>query len=260
MSGVDVTLAITAHDETVVAGPSMESAERACLMAEAEGFTVERVIALDAPTPDCREFFRQPAFSNWTVEELAEADLGHARNEIVRRAQGRWIAFLDADDLFSENWLAEACRILAERGDDAGSAIVHPEMNWIFDQANSVFLKTADDDPLFTPYYFVVANYYDALCVAPRDVYLRFPFADRDLERGFAYEDWQWGIETMAGGCRHLVAPDTIVFKRRREGSQNVNAARRRVLFRPLESLAVGRLGSLSGVPRRPLEAPVEPE
>ena len=38
---------------------------------------------------------------------MHEGDLGRVRNALVPRATGRYIAFLDADDLFSENWLAE---------------------------------------------------------------------------------------------------------------------------------------------------------
>ncbi len=170
MRGFDITLVVTAHDETVVSGPSMRSAETAISAAEAGGFRVERLIALDAPTLECRAYFSQASFHAWKRMEYDFLDPYRTRNASVEAARGRWIAFLDADDLFSENWLVLAAERMAQAEKGGEKAIVHPEINWFFDGANSVFVKPAQDEESFTPYYFYFANYYAMLCMAPKRV------------------------------------------------------------------------------------------
>jgi len=245
MTAVDLTVAVTAHSETLIAGPTMRSAEAAICVAEAAGLRVERLIGLDAPSADCRAFFTQPAFAAWNIAELKVRDLGLARNELVEIATGRWIAFLDADDLFSENWLVGAAQRLAQAEEAGDKVIVHPEINWIFDTAQFVLVKPAQDDPIFTPYYFYFGNYYDSLCMAQRATIREAPYGPRDVKNGFGYEDWQWNIETMGAGWRHVIAKDTIVFKRRRETSLVVELDQLGSLIPTLEPMAIDRINDL---------------
>jgi hypothetical protein len=249
MNRPDVTVAITGHSETVLAGPTMRSAEIAIRAAEAEGFRVERLIGLDNPTETCREFFNQPAFKAWSITEFKLSDQGRARNALVDIAGGRWIAFLDADDLFSENWLVLAAKRLADAEARDEKTIVHPELNWLFDRNGSILIKTSQADPLFNPWYFYFSNYYDTLAMAPRAAHLESPYAERDIPSGFAYEDWQWGIETMAAGWKHVIATDTIIFKRRRDMSQTIRTGQRVCVFRPIEPMAIDRIKDLGGGP-----------
>ena len=120
---------MTAHDETVGAGPTVRSADLAVATARERSYSVETILALDNPTPATSDYFHQPRFDHWQRWELDERDLGRVRNAIVPQTKGRYIAFLDADDLYSENWLAEGIAALdaaAERGE---RAIAHPELN-----------------------------------------------------------------------------------------------------------------------------------
>ncbi len=101
MTEIDLTVAVAAHSETVVAGPTMASVEKAIGRAKAAGFHVEKLISLDSPTQDSRAFFEQPSFREWKTIILQMRDLGLVRNEIARIARGLWISWLDSDDLFS---------------------------------------------------------------------------------------------------------------------------------------------------------------
>ncbi|MCW5726858.1 glycosyltransferase family 2 protein [Parvibaculum sp.] len=251
MSDVDISVVVTAHNETIVAGPTVLSAEAACRVAEAGGFSVERLIALDAATDACREFFTQPAFDNWTKVSLDQRDLGRTRNAIMSTVKGRWIAFLDADDLFSENWLIEGARRLAGAEARGERIIVHPEFNWIFDRGHSIFVKPDQDDPIFTPYFFYRSNYYDSLCMAPKEAHLEIPYIHRDIPNGLSFQDWQWNIETMAAGWKHVTAHDTIIFKRRRDDSLVTESRNRQSIIRAIEPMAIDRVRDLGKSERK---------
>jgi hypothetical protein len=67
----DVTVVVTVHSETLVAGPTMESAEQAIAAAEAAGHSVERILVLDNPPEATSAYFRQPAFDAWDRRRVA---------------------------------------------------------------------------------------------------------------------------------------------------------------------------------------------
>jgi glycosyltransferase involved in cell wall biosynthesis len=203
------------------------------------------VIALDCATPQTRAWFCQPALSHWRVLDLDKGDLGRARNHVVPLTRGRFIAFLDADDLFSPNWLCEGVKRLQALSDQGIRAIVHPELNWLFDGAQGVFCKPDQDDPLFVPQYFYFMNYYDSLCLAPREAHLQHPYVHRDIPAGLSFQDWQFAIETMAAGWRHVSAKDTSIFKRRRDASLVTESRARRALVRMLPAMRIDQVADL---------------
>lgn len=245
MPDFDLSLVVTVHNETLVSGPTMRAAEMSITYAEQNGFNIERIIAFDAATDECIQYFSQSAFDHWKKVQLSEGDLGRARNVIGRKISSNWIAFLDADDLFSENWLAEGCAILREAEDEGLKVIVHPELNWLFDADKSIFVKPDQDDKLFLPHYFAMYNYYDSLCIAPVEAQLKIPYIHRDIKNGFSFQDWQWSIETMDAGWKHVVARDTIIFKRRRDSSLVTESSNRKAILRSLEPLAIDKILSL---------------
>ena len=242
MSRPDITLAVTAHSESVVAGPSLHGAANAVRCAEAAGFRVEVLVGMDTPSDECRAFFRQQTFGNCKTVEFQMADPYPARNALVAMAAGRWLAFLDADDLFSENWLVNAAKRLADAERASERVVVHPEINWVFDGLASVYAKTPQSDAQYVPHHFYFANYYDMLCMAPRQVHLDIPYVRRDLVTGYGYGDWQWNIESMAAGWRHVIAKDTIIFKRRRDKSVVVENIAREAVIHDVEPMAIDRV------------------
>ena len=151
MSDTDLSVVVTAHDETVVSR-SDHALRRACGgRGRGRGYRVETILALDNATPATSDYFHQPRFDHWERWEMDERDLGRARNAIVPRTKGRYIAFLDADDLFSENWLAEGIAALdaaAERGE---RAIAHPELNVVFDGSKAIRQNIDSSSSLFRP-------------------------------------------------------------------------------------------------------------
>jgi Glycosyl transferase family 2 len=201
---------------------------------------------LDRATPATSEYFHQPRFDHWERRALDEGDLGRVRNAIVPRTEGRYIAFLDADDLFSENWLAEGIAALDAASERGERAIAHPELNVVFDGHKAVRQNVDSSSPLFTPNLLYVRNCYDSLCMAPREAHLAVPYVPRDIPNGLSYQDWQFAIETLSRGWRHLVVEDTIIFKRRRDFSLVVESNARRSIVRSLPEMAIDRVRDLT--------------
>ena len=222
----DLTLVIvTAHNETAVCGPTMRPADLAVEAARARGLRVQTDIGLDArprpPTPTSTS----PRFDHWERRTLHEGDLGRVRNALVPECEGRYLAFLDADDLFSENWLAEGVAALdaaAERGEHA---IAHPELNVIFDGRG----RSAQHRP-------GLAAVHAALPLLPALLRLavhgaarstrEIAYVTRDVPNGLSFQDFQFTIERLAAGWRHRGGKDTIIFKRRRDFSLSPRATR----------------------------------
>ena len=104
----------------------------------------------------------------------------------------------------------------------------------IFDGGQYLLQNVDQDSPLFTPHFFYVRNYYDSLCLTPREAHLEVPYIHRDIPNGLSYQDWQFAMETMAMGWKHVVVPDTIIFKRRRDFSLVTESNTRRSVLRSL--------------------------
>lgn len=238
----DLTVAITAHNESIVAGPMIASVEAAIARVVASGLSVERLIGLDNATPECEEFFTQEGLSKWSLHRVAFKDPFLTRNAMVDKATGRWIAFIDADDLVSENWFEEAIALLQYHEARNEKVIIHPELNWIFEGTNSIFVKPDQMDELFNPYYFYNANYYDMMSLYPVEAARSIPYQSRDIDHGFGYQDWQWNVQTMAAGWIHKVAIDTVIFKRRRADSVSVQNSKKQAVIRALDELSISRI------------------
>lgn len=229
----DVAAIITAHAEGVLAGLSFRSLLDAVEVARDGGLDVEVLVVLDNPTAATCEVFAEADRHSATVAEVSYADQGKVRNSAVELVMADHVAFLDGDDLWSENWLVDAHRVCAADP----HAIAHPELNWFFDGQQNLYFLPDQTDPAFDPALLRIANPWDALCMAPRRAYLEHPFSGRAVDDGYAYEDWHWNLETFLAGFVHRVVPETIHFKRRREGSQYVQARARSVLTRPSDLL-----------------------
>ena len=242
---IDLALVVTAHDETAVCGPTMRSADRAVEAARDAGFSVQPLLVLDAATEATTAYFGQSCFDHWERRSFGEGDLGRVRNTVVAELDSRYVAFLDADDLFSDNWLAAGLVALEEAGREGERAIAHPELNVVFDGVRTIQVGIDQRSPLFTPHYLYLRHYYDSLCLAPREAHLEVPYVSRDVPNGLSYQDFQFTIETMDAGWRHLVVRDTIIFKRRRDVSLVTESTQRKSVVRALPGMAIDRVRDL---------------
>ncbi len=230
----DLSCIIIGHREGRLAVPSLQSYQAAVDTARAAGYTVETRLCLDRPDDLTRALFEAYRGDAPPVLEYDFGDQGKVRNAAIGPSetgvQGHYTAFLDADDLWSADWLVQGLAFLKTMPD---THIAHPAYNYFFEQQATIFCHIDQEDPRFRPDLLRVVNYWDALCICPTAIYRECPFCERDIDGGYAFEDWVWNLETVARGKMHKVVPDTVLFKRRQATSQTIRAGQSNSLGRP---------------------------
>ena len=215
----EVSAIITGHREGVLAGPTLRNLMEATNALHAAGVETEIVAVLDRTNDATRAMFHALHASPLPVRQVL-CDFGDpalSRNAGVQASHGRFIAFLDADDLWGVGWLSAALQycLTAE-----AATIAHSEVNLVFGELGQLWWHMDSQAPGFDVSYLAVGNYWDAMSFAHRSVYERFPFKANDLRSGYGHEDWHWNCETLAAGIAHRPVPQTMHFKRRRRVSQ----------------------------------------
>jgi len=212
----DVTAILTGHSEGLMAGPAARSLLEAVKHAGDIGISCEIIAVLDRADALTKGVVRKAFGDNATYIESSAGDPAGARNAGIGAAKGRYACFLDADDLWSENWITESYTAAEERPD----AVFHSACNIIFGGNHFIFWHIDSESPHCDPDYLDFRNYWDALCFAKLEIFRRFPFRLNDLASGFGHEDWLWNAVTVDAGIPHKPVPGTIHFKRARPGSQ----------------------------------------
>jgi glycosyltransferase involved in cell wall biosynthesis len=224
----EITAIITAHKEGCMLGTSLRSYLECINFAEKElNFKIEKIAMLDNANDFTKQMLGDSSSLDIQVFETEYGDQGLVRNFAVEKANGKYIAFLDGDDLWSYNWLVrafEVCEI------NPGQIIAHPEYNWFFENNNNLFIHTDQESRFFNSEFLRFGNYWDSLSLTPRQIHIDHPYCERDVENGVAYEDWYWNIMTFQSGLKHKIVEDTIHFKRRRDGSQTLQASKNKTL------------------------------
>ncbi|MBX2886430.1 MAG: glycosyltransferase family 2 protein [Granulosicoccus sp.] len=223
-----ITAVMTAHGEGALAGVSYKNMCNTVEFAQANGISVQKLLFLDRADQYTSAVFNGLDQSDVTIVETDFGDQGKVRNTAAEMANGEYIAFIDGDDLWSDNWLCEAHTLLKQFGD---RGIAHPEFNWFFGGVSSVLINVDQESAEYEEDFLRHANYWDAMCMAKTSTHLAHPYCERRIKAGFAFEDWHWNCETVSAGFIHKVVPDTIHFKRRRSNSQTIEASGNRSMM-----------------------------
>lgn len=225
----DLTCVVTGHREGRIAAATLRSFNAAVEDAQAAGRSVQKLFYLDRPDEITRAVFEHFVSPEDELRVVDFGDQGRTRNAAIDRAEGRYTAFLDGDDLWSADWLVQALAFLQDAPE---THIAHPAFNYFFEGQATIYQHIDQEDPAFRLALLRVANYWDALCVCPTAIHREIPFGARDIANGWAFEDWFWNCETIVAGKIHKIVPDTVLFKRRRKSSQTIAASQNRSMIR----------------------------
>lgn len=208
MKPVDVTAIVTVHREGLLLKPTLDSVVQCVESARQSGITTEVMIVIDRPdalTSEIVERYRQRDGST-RVFTSNTGDVGMSRNFGADNAAGRYVAFLDGDDLWGRNWLSAAFNTAESR---KGEFVLHPEVNVYFGRSPHVFLHIDMEDARFDIAGLAITNYWTSLCFVKQEFLVRNPYPASNLAEQIGYEDWGWNLACIAAGAVHKVVPGT---------------------------------------------------
>lgn len=228
----DISVVIPPHHIGRLAHHTMRSLFRAIEYASLRGITTEIVIVMDRPDEKTKKYISRYENSELTLETVDFGDLGLTRNFGVKLSAGKYITFLDDDNLYCKNWIYKAVRYLEESN---SHIIVHPEYHVAFDAENGIWIQiSSNDSNKFNVANLIEYNYWDAICATKREILLKYSYQPTTASKGFGYEDWHFNCETLAAGIEHIVVPGTVHFMRKkRSGSLNQNSLEENRVIRP---------------------------
>jgi glycosyltransferase involved in cell wall biosynthesis len=201
-----VTAIITAHREGLLCWPSLRSVSRAKEHAESYGFNVEIILALDRPDQATRDMADQWHVRGSRKIVLDNGDPGSSRNDAVAHCTTDWIAFLDADDLWGENWLTDA---FSAARSDPRNIVWHPEVNIYFGHTKHLFRHIDMEQDEFKLSSLVGNNYWTSLCFCRKDLLRTVPYPKNQFYNKIGHEDWAWNRAVIEAGATHKVVRGT---------------------------------------------------
>ncbi len=229
-TGFDISVVITAHREGRLPHRTLRSVRRSIAGAAAHGVTSEIVVVLDRPDTSTRSFFEQQR--DLRLYEVDFGDTGPSRNSGVKQARGRYINFLDADDLMSRLWISKALQA-AELADHP--AAWSPQFTVIFENESVVWRHIASSDPDFRPERLIDVCHWLPANLVRREIALQVPFKECSPTSGFGSEDWHWHCELLAAGVAIEVVDGTSLYYRRRHSSRSEFHIQHHAVYRPTQ-------------------------
>lgn len=234
---LDITIILVAHAEGQLLGPTLKSLAKAQQIAEARGLKTEVIILLDNPTVETKTQAEQHELVNKQIVTVANRNLAQNRNHGAKLASGKYLAFLDGDDLFAPNWLSEAYKFAQA---DGGRAAYHAEYAMFFGREN--FITKFFSSINFSAENLLglmTMNPWIALCFVSKELALAIPYTPipaplSSAENPFGYEDWHWYSKLLAAGKAIKVVPNSSIFIRRKlQGSMLQHYAQTKKIIPP---------------------------
>ncbi len=174
------------------------------------GYTVQTIVALDEATEATHGVL--PAAATSTTGSAGccdEGDLGRVRNALVPRSTAASSRSSTPTTCSARTgWpTVSPC---STRRTERGERVDRPPraQHRLRRRRGPCCINIDQDSPLFTPHFLYVRNYYDSLCLTPREAHLERPVRPpRHRRTGCPTRTGSSPIETMARGWEHVVVP-----------------------------------------------------
>lgn len=228
-----VSLCLNTHREGQLWPISFHSVLRSLVAYDPTGRNWELIVLADRVDELTRSLgtgelnAQRSRYPNLRWIEASVGDLGLSRNLAAVEARGRFLAFVDADDLVSREWITRATACAEQNP----GVVLHPECNLNFGTHSAIFVHRRQEDYDLRALFF--HNLWSALSFGETETYRKYPYARNDVALGFGYEDWHWNSETIRQGIRHGFVPGTCHFIRLRPASLSQDSSRNRCVIRP---------------------------
>lgn len=213
---MNLSIIITAHDEGILLHKALLSVFSALSFASIDDYEV--IIHIDNETEETKKYLNSSAFNfkNVKVYKNSFGDLGLSRNFCIKKASGKYVFILDADDLISENFFKVALEILGKKD----KVLIHPESCLSFEDAGkyrNLWRMTSSQDIKSDAFIMLEKNKWISSIIGDRNIFLSYPY--KPTCNGYGNEDYALNMDTINAGIRHLVAPGTVHFYRKSPSS-----------------------------------------
>ncbi len=219
---IDLTVGVSAHSEGLLLYKTMRAVLNGVSRVHEVGKTVEIILHLDAAdevTREVAEKFRGE--KNMRIVENSFKDISKVWNFIAEEAAGEYLAFVDGDDLVSENFFVRAVEMLDKTKEEI---VVHTEGVVTFGVGTGDVIFTLQKDSAGKDkdtMLLLGENPWASGLIAKTSTFVETSY--RAKRAGYGYEDFVFNIETTNKDIRHVVAPGTVLFYRRDAGRDGVN-------------------------------------
>lgn len=215
----DLTIGITAHSEGITLHKTLLSVERASKLLIEAAVNFEIILQLDNPTAETTSYanrIKDLVGLPIIIRSSSFGDPGLARNEIVKSATGKYVTFIDGDDLMSENWLIRGYQLLKDNEPTEGvnKHVAHTELTVEFGEADTVVVKQGEIDKTTDSLLSVYANRWNVVMMIERSFLAENPYPSSP--KGYGFEDWYINCQTIYNDFHNLLAPKTVLFVRRK--------------------------------------------
>jgi glycosyltransferase involved in cell wall biosynthesis len=175
---------------------------------------IEVILSLDNPSKETLDYLESSEFTKKiNIYKNNFEDVALSRNFAVKKTEGKYIAFIDGDDLMCSNWIYDTYN-LAESIGDKRDQIFHPEYLINFEGKSLIWKRLSTGNPNFRYGTMMYANCWDLTCFMPKSLAAKFPFEPCSRDSGWGMEDYHFFLETLGNGVEHIVVPRTVVFIR----------------------------------------------
>ncbi len=169
-------------------------------------------------------------FDSVCYEDVSYGCPARTRNHAIQSVQEGIVLIIDGDDIVDHAWIYGSADFLSS---STAGYILHPQYNLIFGET-PVFMQHASMSKV-SLYNLPIENYWTALCSAHRKTFIQFPYQSNISSTVYGYEDWNWNIATILGGCIHHTLSDSWHFVRRKKSGVSFEENRQSRVVRESE-------------------------
>lgn len=210
---IDMSIVITVHNEGILLHKTLLSVFDAAKLLIKEEVGYEIILHVDNGDKKTTDYLkRYEKDSTIRIVNNSFGDLGESRNYAVGIAKGKYVSFLDGDDLISANWYLEAWKELESSDKEA---VVYPEAVLTFQNDDSHVLTIQKCFGGAKSDYLTImsANPWGSVVAGRKETFEKVPYML--MSDGYCFEDYAFNVQTLEKGISHIVAKSTVLFYRR---------------------------------------------